>query len=167
MCAKMYEDNKYVYSGLMTGTMWDMVLVFISNKVLSGDYSEVLNTPWENYGSTTLTNLKGQFIQVNGDNSATYTAIKVTETQNKSRYGILTTASTEDTKKNNIYDLAGNLWEWTQEACWAIDTTERYLLRGGSFQNSLPSNWPVCYRGISNSTWSLTYHGFRPVILIK
>ena len=35
-------------------------------------------------------------------------------------YGILTTASTEDVKKCNIYDMAGNLWEWTEEIAYDL-----------------------------------------------
>ena len=41
------------------------------------------------------------------------------------------TGSSENWKANNIYDLAGNCWEWTQEA----DSTNDRALRGGYYRN--------------------------------
>lgn len=35
----------------------------------------------------------------------------------------------EETKANNIYDLAGNNWEWTQERYGSGD----YVMRGGGY----------------------------------
>ena len=35
----------------------------------------------------------------------------------------------EETKANNIYDLAGNNWEWTQERCGSSN----YVMRGGGY----------------------------------
>ena len=35
----------------------------------------------------------------------------------------------EETKANNIYDLAGNYWEWTQERYW----NDNYVMRGGGY----------------------------------
>ena len=40
-----------------------------------------------------------------------------------------TTGQWEETKANNIYDLAGNNWEWTQERCGS----DNYVMRGGGY----------------------------------
>ncbi len=168
MSSNMYTNNQYVYSGLTTGTMWDMIMAFISNKVLTGDYSEVKNTNWGNYYDVELTELKGRFLAVNTNGTVkTNIAKATTKSTGNANWGILTTASTETAKKKNMYDLAGNLWEWTQEACWVTDATEGYMVRGGSF-NFTCANHPVCYRRrISVGSAAGTNMGFRPALFIK
>ena len=39
------------------------------------------------------------------------------------------TGQWEETKANNIYDLAGNNWEWTQERYGS----DSYVMRGGGY----------------------------------
>ena len=46
---------------------------------------------------------------------------------------------------NNIYDLAGNVFEWTMEA----NSTGYRVVRGGGFYGS-GSDIPASYRGVSN-----------------
>ena len=77
--------------------------------------------------------------------------------------------SAEETKINNIYDMAGNVWEWTTETGTPDGTTNiRAVRRGGSF-NRNSSTYPVCYR---NGDASITSNvipsiGFRVVLYIK
>ena len=62
----------------------------------------------------------------------------------------MTTAASEDTKKNNIYDMAGNLWEWTEELAYDM-SNNYYMMRSGGFNYSYTSSsygYPVCYRAI-------------------
>ena len=44
---------------------------------------------------------------------------------------LLTTGASEDTKKMNIYDFAGNVYEWTLEK--RIDDNSPCAIRGGSY----------------------------------
>ena len=81
-------------------------------------------------------------------------------------YGIKTTAISEGTKQKNIYDVAGNLWEWTQETAYINNTLESYMLRGGSFGLSY-TKYTVCYRNSNTVTTTSTNYGFRPALYIK
>ena len=54
----------------------------------------------------------------------------------------LNTGKTTFTMANNIYDLAGNCYEWTQEA----DDTNLRARRGGAY-NDIGSSFPASYRG--------------------
>ena len=83
-------------------------------------------------------------------------------------YKELSTGASEKTKVRNIYDMAGNMWEWTTETGNPDGTsTTRAVLRGGSFNNN-GDNAPVsrrdgdirvddCYIGV----------GFRVVLYIQ
>ena len=95
------------------------------------------------------------------------------------RYIELATGAAESTKKNNIYDLAGNMYEWTTEI--GNHSTENSnqgreaqtnensfaVYRGGSFSTN-GNNYPVCYRyGGNTVTIANIVIGFRSVLYIK
>ena len=68
----------------------------------------------------------------------------------------------ENWKTKNIYDLAGNVWEWTSEA-----GSFSFINRGGGYNNG-GSDYPVSYR---NDDFNVSYTndllGFRPRLYIK
>ena len=164
MSKAMYSNNKYVESSLVTGTQWDMVMKFISEKE---NYSDVKSTPWGNYtdGQVTYSQGQGKYIEV--DNSNGVEKGSFTTSDNKYHYGVRTTASSEDVKKNNLYDIAGNLWEWTTESAQVDGITSALnVLRGGSFYRSY-EGVPACYRNYRYAVDTNTSGGFRPVLYIK
>ena len=75
------------------------------------------------------------------------------------------------TRTNNIYDLAGNMWEWTTETIKRKNGDEREntfaVLRGGSFHNRGSSNSIVYRSGNGVTTYTGTYIGFRVTLYIK
>ena len=81
----------------------------------------------------------------------------------------LATGSAKETKINNIYDMAGNMWEWTTETGNPDGTsTTRAVLRGGSFGHN-GSSYPVSGRN-GGTTVSDSYDfciGFRVVLYIQ
>ncbi len=159
-------NTEYVRSGLITGTMWDAIMNFIAGE--DEDKSVVTTaSTWGNYNNnTTITyeSNRGRYAGVDSNNGAMTTAFKVSEDADY-HYGIRTTASTEGVKQKNLYDIAGNLWEWTQEASYPNNTLESYMLRGGSFTTTY-SAYPACYRGYRTATGADTNIGFRPVLYI-
>lgn len=158
----MYQTD-YVQSGLVTGTMWDAMMKFIAGS----DDTIVTESSWGNYrnGSVTYTAGKGRFATVDLSDGAMTSAFTKND-GSYNYYGIKTTAVSEDVKKKNLYDVAGNLWEWTQEASYPNNTVESYMLRGGSFRHSY-FDCPPCYRAVNPATLTFTDRGFRPVLYIK
>ena len=158
----MYK-TECVQSGLMTGTMWDVMMNFIA-----GEEKTIVTTnkDWGNYqGGNNNINIKytegkGRYATINSDNGTMTSAF--TKSDAGYHFGIRTTASTEDVKKKNLYDVAGNLWEWTQESAY-VNTSECYMLRSGSLTN----NSPACYRHYYAADLTGTSVGFRPVLYIQ
>jgi len=90
-------------------------------------------------------------------------------TKNANTKALLTTGATEIAKAYNIYDVSGNLWEWTEEiSFYGGNTSDQYrIYRGGGFGSSMSPS-PVCYRNgnhkVDSSNSSL---GFRVVLYMR
>ena len=159
---RMYQTD-YVQSGLVTGTMWDAIMKFIA-----GEDTSIVTTAstWGNYNEATngliFEQGQGRYATVDSNNGNNET---FTVADDQHHYGIRTTASTEGVKKNNLYDIAGNLWEWTQEAAYLNNAAESYMNRGGGFYRAYSSG-PACYRNCSTATYTGTCVGFRPALYI-
>ena len=165
MANNMYKTD-YVQSGLVTGTMWDAMMNFIGS-------SNVSSTSWGNYLNTEITLASGKYRAISSDGSETSSNVwtdctgtdgKKFKTNTSTRY-LLTTGSSEEVKQKNLYDVAGNLWEWTGEASYPSETRS-YMRRGGSFHNSY-TGYPACYRDHNTATNTRTNFGFRPALYIK
>ena len=77
--------------------------------------------------------------------------------------GSIRTAGYSDSwKANNIYDLAGNCWEWTQEA----SSTNDRVGRGGN-DGIMSSNHPASGRGVVAPTVGYSHVSSRPALYIK
>ena len=162
-------------SSLMFGVQWDLVLAFMHNKGNIEDSTLTSNsTTIGNYYNSTFDLNRGKYAQCgqlgntwkNFDSALdsivvsneTTGKMKKTE-QNSYQNGILlTTGGTEQSKVMNIYDIAGNVWEWTLEK--TSRTSSPCAYRGGNFYNT-GSNIPAAYR-LSISTAHSDYDlGFR------
>ena len=121
-------------SSLMFGVQWDLVLAFMSKdttKVNQENLKELIldsTTIGNYYNSTFQLSQTGQYaVYSNGSLSSTWnpsttsTTNFVDSSRNKiaqSSHGngiLVTTGTSEKNKVMNIYDVAGNVWEWTLE----------------------------------------------------
>ena len=137
--AESMISNKYVQTGLITGTAWDATCHWIEDSLKSINESERL-TDSRYYG-----NYSNSVAPANENSGTKRTA-----------------GFSENWKTKNIYDLAGNVWEWTSEA-----GSSNFIFRGGSV-NYDGSVFPVSYRcDTSSASDASGTLGFRPRLYIK
>ena len=116
-------------SSLMFGIQWDLVLKHIETK--QGKTQEELkndSTTWGNYRDATFEITKGKY---STDTGSSFTQVERTYTKPSSSSVLLTTGAIERNSVLNIYDLAGNEWEWTLEK--STDIGYPSVGRGGGY----------------------------------
>ena len=119
------SDKEGIATRMIWGCQWDATCDFISKK---GEQKSITNSrAWGNYSDST-----------DPANTGNYEYNKKKDT-----------GSNEKWKANNIYDIAGNCCEWTQEA----NGTGSRAHRGGYCNNS-GSDDPASYRDNSDPTYS-------------
>ena len=170
----MYGESKIIKSYLIDGTAWDTTIQWISNS--TGRSLTVGCKDWGNYYDSAYT-LKGLYAKHNYNNGWIPALVYKNGTYTKgSEYTEVATGVTVegDSKRNsacNIYDMAGNMWEWTTETGKhdSKDTgaTNYAVLRGGGFYDNGSSD-PVSYRSgnLSVGDYGVSV-GFRVVLYIQ
>ena len=98
LAIKFGEQNEYktVKTSVMYGVQWDSMLRFI----VSEQYNVNDSIKWGNYTTSELNytdSLGNKYLKKNGE------------------VYLIKTGSSEETKVKNIYDIAGNAYEWTME----------------------------------------------------
>ena len=135
--SKLQASDK-VKTQMIWGIQWDVACDFIANKGEQKNIKDSSN--WGNYSDST------------GNAKVTVTE-NGTETK---KYGSKqNTGYSEYWKANNIYDLAGNCWEWTQEAY----STNYRAVRGG-FCSGGGSSGPASGRN-GSGPYGSSYGGVR------
>ena len=162
-------------SSLMFGVQWDLVLAFMSRdtaKITSTDVLTKNSTAIGNYRDSVFQlSQTGKYATMSAYNlsstwnpSTTPTANFVDTSRNKiaqssDSNGILvTTGTSEKNKVMNIYDIAGNVWEWTLEKTSYVSYP--CAERGGFFNND-GSDSPAVDRGYNDTTYAYSSVGFR------
>ena len=148
-------------SSLMFGIQWDLAIKFREQKGFLSDGSKVtidmLTTPsmkWGNYSNSEFTFFNNKY---SDDKGKTY---KIAEEYKKSagEQIITVTGITSSNSILNIYDMAGNLGEWTLE--YTGNPNASYGLRGGSYV----TNQYVSFRAGVTTTINSESFGFRAVL---
>ena len=121
----LQNENGNVKTSMIFGSLWDHTLNWL---VASGNktYSDMKDSSsWGNYYYSTF-----QYQNLSGGT--------VTKNQNSSTR--IPTGNAEYTKANNIYDMAGNVIDWTLEAGYA----NIRVSRGGDYYDN-GSSFPASY----------------------
>lgn len=137
-----------VKTNVIFGSLWDETLQWFidsGNKTLD----DMLDCKsWGNCSDASF-----EYKKANGT-----TATKV-----DTERSIIPTGSSEHNKANNIYDMSGNVWEWTLEG-YTVNNRRRY--RGGDY-NSLGTNGKAYDRGGEDPYKAYNFLGVRSYMYIK
>ena len=138
-CKELNASDK-VETRMIWGCQWDVTMNWLISSGAKTIYEVNRNSSsWGNYRGTS----------VKADDGTT--EIKANGTPAK-----LNTGKTTFTMANNIYDLAGNCYEWTQE----VNGASYRARRGGSYSFD-GSGGPASYRGDGNFPVSSDYDSLR------
>ena len=174
MSKRMYKGHSTVASGLVTGTMWDVMLQYIASQ---SEYTS--SGTWGNYANSSITLDRGYYTNVTSGNTDGFKKVTKGQTSgtraSKDSYVLLSTGASDAAKKKNVYDVAGNLWEWTTETSYLITNAKysktdfnvnTHMLRSSGF-SSVYDLYPSCYRCDFYDANTHTIVGFRVALYIK
>ena len=168
LAKEMTPDSKYT-SSLMFGIQWDLVCKYLEVKGgLSVADINSNSTSWGNYENAKIENItSGKYAIYKNGSLGTWTTISgsYTKPNTSPDYDtLLSTGITDYTKKMNIYDFAGNEYEWTLEKCFpnAFPCTER----GGCYYGT-GSNIPAFVRFNQLPTYYGHAVGFRSTLYVN
>ena len=138
---------------MIWGTQWDQTLKWLidtNNKTYKQVGSD--STSWGNYNN----------------NSFTYytNTSKSTATKSSGSSKRIPSGAYEGANANNVFDLAGNVWDWTLESNGSGTGSYRYV-RGGDYSIG-GDDYPAAYRnGYSSPNGSYGNDGLRCALYIK
>ena len=152
--ASNMESGNYNTS-LMFGVQWDLVLKYLETKGTAQADLKTDSTNWGNYRNNLweITNENSKYCTNSEWTSGAYGK------KDSSERVLLSTGASETFSKQGIYDLAGNVWEWTLE--YTAFSSSPCAGRGGDC-NGNGSDCPAAYRLNNDGTTNYySYIGFR------
>ena len=152
-------------SGLITGSQWDAMCNFIGWNIADGDCRS-----WGNYGNvksktysslTHATDIRSDwFTENNVQKKDDYTNRWIFPT------GTFVNDSNKNTAQKNIFDVAGNVWEWTTEIPQYSEANA--VFRGGCAYDDGSVYVAACRNGYNSATAVADWHiGFRLVLYVQ
>ena len=122
LCNNLYSSTNNNYgatSMLCTGASWDSMLDFIKDS----SHSVTDSTTWGNYSNSETYKIYRGSLNINFTWSTANTTTGTDVTKGTSV--LLTTGATERNSSKNIYDVAGNMFEWTTESFYSTSRAIR------------------------------------------
>ena len=156
----MYSANEIgATSTLCYGVQWDAAMKFVEDSTHSTSNS----TNWGNYydNAWNITRTTASYIDITNAATGSWTPITSNKEKTSSESFLLTTGASDSFKAKNIFDLAGNVYEWTMEA---YDSTYR-VCRGGSYDFN-GSSRPASSRDTYGPTSGNGRFGFRSALYL-
>lgn len=153
----MYSANEIgATSTLCYGVQWDAAMKFVEDSTHSTSNS----TNWGNYYDNAW-NITRTTASYSEDDGESYTPITSNKEKTSSESFLLTTGASDSFKAKNIFDLAGNVYEWTMEA----DSSTGRVCRGGRYGGN-GSDYPASCRSSHDPTISDYDFGFRSALYL-
>ncbi|MBQ8043506.1 MAG: SUMF1/EgtB/PvdO family nonheme iron enzyme, partial [Clostridia bacterium] len=172
---KMYPEsnsNYGVVSTLTYGVQWDRTVQwFVDTGVMTENQVNKTegSTEFGNYNDHVIAKSDLNDGALVWDYSTSSSGSYVSKDSNTLTYPkasgkswALSTGALKDANINNIYDMAGNMYEWTMEGYSTFDRA----IRGGSFIFT-GTDLPVAYCDGYNPNTAASSIGFRPSLYIK
>ena len=158
--ASKMESGNYT-SSLMFGVQWDLVLKYLETKGTAQADLKNNSTNWGNYANNywniTNTNSKYAILDTNTVELGNWTSGAYGKKDSENAI-LLSTGASEEFSKQGIYDIAGNIWEWTLE--YTSDSSDPCASRGGDYSVG-GRNIPAVYRDYIGTTYYDDGVGFR------
>ena len=160
LAKEMTPNNNYT-SSLMFGIQWDLVCKYleVKGKLTTANINSD-SSAWGIYRNVGRT-ISSNKAKTTTNNGITWTTITGTKPASSV---LLTAGASEETNKMNIYDFAGNEFEWTLEK--TSDSLNHCAGRGGDCYDT-GSRTPASYRVNSSTTSSSNGLGFRPTLYVN
>ena len=142
-------------TSLLFGVQWDLTLKYLEKKGTSQADLKTDSTSWGNYQSNAW-NITNANLKYLSSGMSWTTATEKSKTSSEKI--LLSTGADESFSKMGIYDLAGNVLEWTLE--YTSSTYFPCASRGGNYNNS-GSSIPASIRYSVRTTGLYDGIGFR------
>ena len=152
--ASNMESGNYNTS-LMFGVQWDLVLKYLETKGTAQADLKTDSTTWGNYQNNlwSITNTSSKY----APNGSGWTNGAYGKKASSTSI-LLSTGASETFSKQGIYDIAGNVYEWTLE--YTSSASSPCAIRGGVY-NRNGRLYTAVYRSKSSRTTCDYYIGFR------